>query len=245
MQELIPEVNIYSDGGAEPNPGKGGFGVILTFKEHKREFSQGYLLTTNNRMELMGVIFGLEKLKKTSNVNVYTDSQYVVNGITKGWAERWKSNNWFRTKSDKATNYDLWERLLNLILVHQSVTFYWVKGHAGHTENERCDQLANLALNGENLLEDTGYTMTKSIVVEKKDTTKTVQNQSKIKILNEGDNCRKCKTPVIRKQTKKKAIKPNQAYYFDYYLFCPSCKTMYMVEEAKRYGSSRENGLFS
>jgi ribonuclease HI len=87
--------------------------------------------------------------------------------------------------------------------------------------------------------------MTKSIVVEKNDTTQTVQNQSKIKILNEGDNCRKCKTPVIRKQTKKKAIKPNQAYYFDYYLFCPSCKTMYMVEEAKRYGSSRENGLFS
>lgn len=244
-EELVPEVNIYSDGGAEPNPGKGGFGVIMTFKEHKKEFSQGYLLTTNNRMELMGVIFALEKLKKTSIVNVYTDSQYVVNGITKGWAQKWKSNNWFRAKAVKATNFDLWDRLLNLISTHQSVIFHWVKGHAGHTENERCDQLADLALNGKDLLEDIDYEATKKLFTDQNYTEQIGHDQVKSKILNEGDSCRKCNTPVIKKQSKKKALKQNQEYYFDYYLLCPSCKTMYMVEEAKRFGSSRENGFFS
>lgn len=87
----IPEINLYSDGGAEPNPGKGGFGVIMSYKGTKKEFSQGYLMTTNNRMELMGVIYGLEKLKTKSIVIAYTDSQYVINGIEKGWAAQWKS----------------------------------------------------------------------------------------------------------------------------------------------------------
>jgi ribonuclease HI len=153
----IPEVIIYSDGGAEPNPGKGGVGVIMSYKGIKKEFSQGYELTTNNRMELMGVIYGLEKLKTKSIVNVFTDSQYVVNGIEKGWAQKWKSNNWFRNKKEKAINYDLWERLLCLIEKHEKVTINWIKGHAGHTENERCDELALLALKGNDLLPDTGY----------------------------------------------------------------------------------------
>lgn len=244
-EELIPEINIYSDGGAEPNPGKGGFGVIMTFNEYKKEFYQGYLLTTNNRMELMGVIFALEKLKKTSKVNVYTDSQYVINGIEKGWAKKWKSNNWFRTKTEKAINYDLWDRLLDLISTHESVTFHWVKGHAGHTENERCDQLADLALNGNNLLNDIGYDPTNKNVSQQNQTGKTGQNQNTGKILKDGDSCRKCNTSVIKKQPKKKTLKPNQEYYFDFYLFCPSCKTMYMVEEAKRFGINRENGLFT
>lgn len=243
-EDLIPEVSIYSDGGAEPNPGKGGFGVIMTYKEHTKEFSQGYLLTTNNRMELMGVIFALEKLKKSSIVNVYTDSQYVVNGITKGWAEKWKSNNWFRTRTTKASNYDLWDRLLNLISTNQKVTFNWVKGHAGHKENERCDELANLALNGKDLLEDFGYEPTKEEIYTSNHSEQKEHNYGKKKILNEGDNCRKCNTQVIKKQPKKKP-KPSQEYYFDYYLFCPVCKTMYMVEEAKRFLNNRESGLFS
>lgn len=244
LEESIPEVNIYTDGGAEPNPGKGGFGVIMTFKEHKKEFSQGYSLTTNNRMELMGVIFALEKLKKTSIVNVYTDSQYVVNGITKGWAQKWKANNWFRTRKDKATNYDLWDRLLNLTSIQQRVNFYWVKGHAGHPENERCDQLADLALNGSDLLEDTVYKESKETITNQDHIEQIKQNQFKNKILNEGDSCRKCNTILIKKQTKKKELKPNQEYYFDYYLLCPNCKTTYMVEEAKRYGSTSKNKLF-
>src|SRR6478736_3551787 len=98
--EDIPEIDLYSDGGAEPNPGKGGFGVIMSYKSNIREFSEGYELTTNNRMELMGVICGLERLKTKSLVNVFTDSQYVVHGIEKGWAERWKSKNWFRTRTE-------------------------------------------------------------------------------------------------------------------------------------------------
>src|SRR5688572_23592342 len=92
----LPEIDLYSDGGAEPNPGKGGFGVILSYKGNKKEFSQGYALTTNNRMELMAVIYGLERLKTKSIVKVFSDSQYVINGIEKGWAQKWKSKNWYR-----------------------------------------------------------------------------------------------------------------------------------------------------
>ncbi len=226
----IPEIELYSDGGAEPNPGKGGFGVIMSYKGSKKEFSQGYMLTTNNRMELMGVIYGLEKLKTKSIVNVFSDSRYVVDGITLGWAEKWKTQNWYRTKTEKALNYDLWERLLILISNQEKVKFNWIKGHFGHPENERCDELASEALNGENLLEDIGYDP--------------IPETTNAKIKNEGDLCRKCNTPVILKKPEKKKLKPNQTYYFEYYLLCPnqSCKTMYMVEEAKRIVDN--NNLF-
>ncbi|MFT4073330.1 MAG: ribonuclease HI [Dysgonamonadaceae bacterium] len=244
-EETFPEVNIYTDGGAEPNPGKGGFGVIMTYKGHKKEFRQGYLLTTNNRMELMGVIFGLEQLKKRSIINIYSDSKYVVDGISKGWAERWKSKNWFRTRTEKAVNYDLWARLLDLISKQQSVTFNWVKGHDGHNENERCDQLANIALNGKGLLEDFGYKPTTEASSDLESSQEATSSCNKSKISKEGDICRKCNTPVIKKQTKKKVLKPNQDYFFEYYLLCPNCKTMYMVEEAKRFGNERSNQLFS
>jgi ribonuclease HI len=244
-EEIFPEVNIYTDGGAEPNPGKGGFGVILTYKVHRKEFSQGFLLTTNNRMELKGVIFGLEQLKKPSIVNVYSDSKYVVDGISKGWAEKWKSKNWYRTRTAKAINYDLWEKLLELISKHQSVIFNWVKGHNGHNENERCDELANIALNSKELLEDFGYEKTSETTSSLENSQQENHSYNKSKILNEGDICRKCNTQVIRKQTKKKNLKPTQEYFFEYYLLCPKCKTMYMVEAAKRFGNERENQLFS
>lgn len=230
----IPDVELYSDGGAEPNPGKGGFGVILSYKGRRKEFFQGYKLTTNNRMELMGVIFGLQQLKTKSNVQVYTDSQYVINGINKGWANKWKKNNWYRTKTHKAINPDLWESLLNEISKH-NVQFNWVKGHAGHLENERCDALATYAMNSKELIEDTGYEPPE---ISKKENTiiiSEIPKKSKIKIQNEGDLCRNCGVAVIIKTpSKSRKIKPNQTYYFEYYLFCPSCKNMYMVEEAKR-----------
>lgn len=238
----FPEVDIYTDGGAEPNPGKGGFGVIMTYKGYKKEFSQGYLLTTNNRMELMGVIFALEQLKMPSIVNIYSDSKYVVDGISKGWAEKWKSNNWYRTRTEKAINHDLWARLLDLISKQKSVTFNWVKGHDGHVENERCDELASIALNSKELLEDAGYIPTDD---KTNSSEERKSSNNKDKILNEGDLCRKCSTAVIKKHPKRRALKPNQEYYFEYYLFCPNCKTMYMVEEAKRYGNNRDNELFS
>jgi ribonuclease HI len=221
----IPEINLYSDGGAEPNPGKGGFGVIMSYKGFKKEFCQGYKLTTNNRMELMGVIYGLEKLKTKSIVNVFSDSRYVIDGITKGWAKKWKENDWYRTNTEKATNFDLWERLLLLIEQQQEVKFNWVKGHFGHPENERCDELASLALSKENLLSDDIYELNVEIGVERL--------SRKINI--EGDECRKCNTPVITQIPKKRNLKAGQEYYFDYYLLCPHCKTIYMVEEAKRF----------
>jgi len=241
--EEIPEIDLYSDGGAEPNPGRGGFGVILSYKGYKKEFCEGYLLTTNNRMELMGVISGLEKLKTKSIINVYTDSRYVVDGINNGWAKKWKANDWFRTKKEKALNHDLWEKLLFLIENQQEVRFNWVKGHAGHLENERCDELANKALNGENLLNDIGYKTEESLNSAHIRTNNHEYNM-KTKVQNEGDFCRKCGVKVVKKQTKKKAIKTGQTYYYEYYLFCSGCKTTYMVDDAKRNIDGNENRLF-
>ncbi len=241
----IPEVDLYSDGGAEPNPGNGGFGVIMSYKGIKREFSQGYELTTNNRMELMGVIFGLERLKTKSVVNVFTDSRYVIDGIEKGWAERWKSKNWHRTRTEKAINYDLWDKLLTLISTHQKVTFNWVKGHAGHLENERCDELALAALRGDSLLYDTGYQPAQLQSDELNEDDYIQPNVRKSKVTAEGDACRKCGTTVVKKLTKKKAAKPGQTYYYEYFLLCPSCKTMYLLEEAKRDITNQDTNLFT
>lgn len=229
--EEIPEIDLYSDGGAEPNPGNGGFGVIMSYKGKRKEFFNGYRLTTNNRMELMGVIYGLERLKIKSKVNVYTDSKYVIDGIQLGWAKKWRSKDWFRTKSKKAINHDLWAKLLDLIDRQEQVEFHWVKGHNGHPENERCDELAGIALKSENLLEDERYEPALNAESSKGSTQK-ITYESKAKIKKEGDACRKCGIPVIKRQPKKRKTKAHQSYYFDYYLYCTSCKAMYMVEEA-------------
>jgi len=132
---------IYTDGGCLNNPGPGGYGVVIKNGKKTKELSGGYRLTTNNRMELMACIVGLGSLKKGSSVILYSDSKYVVDGITKGWAVRWQANGWMRTKKEKAINPDLWEKLLVLCGKHD-VQFKWVKGHAGNEGNERCDQLA-------------------------------------------------------------------------------------------------------
>jgi ribonuclease HI len=242
--EDIPEIDLYSDGGAEPNPGKGGFGVIMSYKGTKKEFSQGFRLTTNNRMELMGVIYGLERLKTKSIVNVYSDSRYVIDGITKGWAKKWKSKNWYRTKTEKAINYDLWERLLILISIQQEVKFNWIRGHIGHSENERCDQLANTALNSgaliedtvyeENLFKDTGFELNLSLP-DPTEKNSFQGRKNNIKIKSEGAPCRKCGSAVILKPSKKKEFKPGQTYYFEYYFLSPKSKTVYFIEDAKRF----------
>jgi ribonuclease HI len=152
MQNVV----MYTDGGCLGNPGPGGYGVVLMCGTHRKELSEGYKLTTNNRMELLACIVGLEALKEPCEVKIHTDSQYVVNGITKGWAQKWRDNGWKRNKKDKAINPDLWERLLDLCAGHE-VSFKWVKGHAGNTENERCDVLANGAGSRPNLLVDECY----------------------------------------------------------------------------------------
>jgi ribonuclease HI len=150
------EIVIYTDGGCSNNPGPGGYGVVLLHDGQRQELSGGYAKTTNNRMELTACIMGLESLTKRHSVVVYSDSQYVVNGIEKGWARKWKSNDWKRTAREMAENSDLWARLLEAC-DKQDVTFKWVRGHDGNRENERCDVLAVEMSHCADLPPDHGY----------------------------------------------------------------------------------------
>jgi ribonuclease HI len=142
-----PAITLYTDGGSHGNPGPGGYGVVLIADGARRELSGGYRLTTNNRMELMAAIVGLETLKKPSTITLFTDSKYLVDAINKDWVTRWQGSGWKRNKREKAANVDLWKRLLAAMQPHE-VTFRWVKGHAGHKDNERADTLTNLAVKG-------------------------------------------------------------------------------------------------
>lgn len=154
-------VKIYTDGAARGNPdGPGGYGTVLEYVDtkgqlHKKELSQGYVKTTNNRMELMAVIVGLEALNRSCEVEVYSDSQYVVNAFNQHWVDGWIKKGWKRGKNEPVKNVDLWKRLLEAKQKH-SVTFHWVKGHDGHPQNERCDELATTAADGMNLIVDEG-----------------------------------------------------------------------------------------
>ncbi|MGN0675784.1 MAG: ribonuclease HI [Oscillospiraceae bacterium] len=134
-------VEIFTDGACSGNPGPGGYGAILRVGEHTKEISGGEPATTNNRMELMGVISALSALKYPCDVVLTTDSKYVVDSVTKGWAKGWRAKGWVKSDKKPALNADLWEKLLDLLEIH-NVKFIWVKGHAGHPENERCDALA-------------------------------------------------------------------------------------------------------
>lgn len=134
-------VKIYTDGGCSGNPGPGGWGAVLEYGEKHMELSGGEEKTTNNRMELTAVISALKALKRPCKVTLTTDSKYVVDAIQKGWAKKWRSQGWMRNSKDKALNPDLWQMLLEQLEIH-TVTFVWVKGHAGHPQNERCDKLA-------------------------------------------------------------------------------------------------------
>ena len=149
-------VRIYTDGACLGNPGPGGYGVVLLHGERRKELSGGFRLTTNNRMELMATIAGLEALRRPCVVTLHTDSKYVVDSIALGWAERWRAKGWMRSRTAAASNPDLWERLLGLCMRHQ-VAFTWVKGHAGDLENERCDRLSVEAAQGDDLAIDSGY----------------------------------------------------------------------------------------
>lgn len=209
-------VEIFTDGGCDPNPGAGGYGVVLVHPKKRAEASGGFRLTTNNRMEIFAVIAGLEMLKQPSKVTLYSDSQYVVESMSNGWVKSWKQKQWWRSKTERVPNRDLWERLLALCDTHQ-VEFRWVKGHAGHAENERCDQLAMAALRRPDLRADEGY-----------------ENQPEESVrpdMQEGDPCRKCSTPVIKQTSQKKR---DRDFYYEYYLWCPKCQASYEVESAKR-----------
>jgi ribonuclease HI len=271
----VKQVTIYTDGACIGNPGPGGYGVVLLFGKHRRELAGGYQLTTNNRMEILAAIVGLEALTQNCEVKLHTDSRYVVDTMMLGWAKRWQANSWWRNDkhTEPAINADLWERLLAACEKHKSVEFIWVKGHAGDIENERCDTLAVAASNEKDLLVDTGYkpksgvatavtvpaatarllkpqpaqaqqdssALVSSDEAAKQPNNLAISNNNKqagsnndqhVKITYVGQSCRKCGTPVIKKIPKSKH-KPNQPYYYEWYLYCPGCATMYMVEEAK------------
>lgn len=154
-------VKMYTDGAARGNPdGPGGYGTILQYVDprgelHVREYSQGYVKTTNNRMELMAAIVGLEMLNRPCEVEIYSDSQYLVNAFNQHWIESWQKKGWIRGKNEPVKNVDLWKRLLEAMSPHR-VRFFWVRGHDGHPENERCDMLATSAADGADLIVDEG-----------------------------------------------------------------------------------------
>ena len=146
------EIVIYTDGAARGNPGPGGFGVVMMYGNHRRELSEGYKLTTNNRMELLAVIRGLESLKRNDlKVKIYTDSRYVSDAVNQGWVFNWEAKRFKKKK-----NADLWQQFLEVYRKY-TVSFIWVKGHASIPENERCDRLAVEASHSETLLDDSGY----------------------------------------------------------------------------------------
>ncbi len=145
---------MYTDGACSGNPGPGGYGTVLIHNGMRKELSGGFRDTTNNRMEIMAVLAGLEALKQPCKVTIYSDSKYVVDAIEKGWLANWKKNNWIKSNKEKALNVDLWKRLLALMELH-NLSFRWVKGHLDNEENNRCDQLAVQASRQSGLLEDT------------------------------------------------------------------------------------------
>jgi len=157
----MSKVLIYTDGSARGNPdGPGGFGTVLQFTDsqgqlHEKVISGGYVRTTNNRMELMAAIRGLEALNRPCSVELYSDSKYLTDAFNQKWIDSWIAKDWNRGKSGPVKNIDLWKRLLKAKEPHQ-VTFIWVKGHAGHPQNERCDMLATTAADGDQLMIDDG-----------------------------------------------------------------------------------------
>jgi len=160
----MPKVTIYTDGAARGNPdGPGGYGAILAYTDskgvlHERELSQGYIRTTNNRMELMAAIAALEALTKPCEVELWSDSQYLVNAFNQHWIDNWIAKGWMRTKSEPVKNTDLWKRLLEAARPH-SISWNWVRGHNGDPMNERCDALATAAADSDDLIEDPGISI--------------------------------------------------------------------------------------
>lgn len=143
----MKEVKIYTDGACRGNPGKGGWGAVLVYGKHEKELSGGERETTNNRMELTAAIEALSVLREPCRVTLTSDSQYLINGMTKGWAASWRKNGWKKSDKSPALNSDLWQKLLDLAETHE-IEFVWIKGHAGHKYNERCDTLATTFADG-------------------------------------------------------------------------------------------------
>lgn len=156
--EKLAKITIYTDGAAKGNPGKGGYGAVLMSGKHRKEISEGFRMTTNNRMELLSVIKALEMIKVVpSEVEIFSDSKYVVDAVEKGWVFGWEKKNFAKKK-----NPDLWQRFLNIYRKHK-VKFHWVKGHAGNALNERCDELAVQAAEGPDLKVDQAFEESRAV----------------------------------------------------------------------------------
>ncbi|GGO73191.1 ribonuclease H [Bowmanella pacifica] len=153
--EVMKKVQIFTDGSCLGNPGPGGYGVVMRYGKHNKELSQGFVQTTNNRMEMLAAIAALRILKESCEIDLTTDSQYLRQGIMQ-WIKNWKKNGWRTSDKKPVKNVDLWQELDSLVSKHK-VHWHWVKGHAGHPENERCDELARTAAQGQNLQPDKGF----------------------------------------------------------------------------------------
>lgn len=166
-ESSLKHVTAYTDGACIGNPGPGGYGVLLRYNGNEKELSAGFRLTTNNRMELLATIVGLDALKERCDVDLYSDSRYVVDGIEKGWARSWRANGWRKRDKTQALNADLWQGLLDALERH-TVRFHWVRGHAGHPENERVDRLAFAAAKGDDLAPDEVYETTSGLATPRR-----------------------------------------------------------------------------
>ncbi len=245
-------VTIFTDGGAEPNPGRGGYGVVLRFGSHRKELSGGFQHTSNDRMELLAAVEGLEALKQPCHVQLHSDSRYVVDMVNGGALFRVAARDW---KKSKTKNVDLWRRFLNAYIRHD-VELVWVKGHSGIQENERCDALASQAIKENPLAVDHGFVVRKK---SRKPRASFAQNTSAMGAKpapaaapsppqqtthrrsidpvsltspqRAGDLCRHCRTPLVKRIPKRH--KADAAYHYAWYLFCEGCRRFYYVEEAK------------
>lgn len=225
--QTTKHVTIFSDGGAAPNPGIGGYGVVLRFGATSKELSGGFRLTNSNRMELLAAIAGLEALKHPCRVRLYSDSRYVVDAVNQGWLFRLAAKNW---DARKTYNVDLWKRFLDAYLRHE-VELVWVKGHAGIVDNERCDELASLAMQQSELSVDKGYKPSSAATSLKVKSAPQASASGSAKPKHPGDPCRNCGASLIRRETKKH--NPRAAYWFAWYLYCESCQRIYHVRAAK------------
>ena len=239
----LKSVIVYTDGGCDPNPGIGGYGVVLLHGDRRRELSGAFRLTTNNRMEIMAAIVGLEAIRMPCQVEVRSDSQYVVKAVEKRWLQLWEARSWTRKDGQPVPNRDLWKRLLELCRKHQ-VTVRWVPGHSGVAENERCDELAAEARLAPHLPDDSGYLdgaaqkaraeiatqapLLPPLAAE----TRPTFPAAGIPVREEGQPCRKCGTPVVRRVPKRKKAQ-GKLYVYAYYLYCVGCRTLYLVASAK------------
>ncbi len=252
------KVYIFTDGASVGNPGPGGWGVVIREGSTKREISGGFRRTTNNRMELIAAIQALKALPPGKEVELVSDSKYLIESIITGRVNSWRAKGWRHSPKRPVANADLWKTLAGLLDLHH-IQFTWVRGHSGHQENERANFLAQQALLKPGLPPDEGYefslhsfqpglfTEGMQRVGQERRSKLEPQNNSQSAdtevvgkkltdngraITREGQACRKCGTAVI-KRTPKRKTKPGQKYYYAYYFTCPNCGTNYLVEDAK------------